>query len=80
MKTYDLFGEMSAHNQAHCPTVRPCAGLRSSGANRTEIYEWMKSNPSTYSSADSPARILAWQERARALTEAGAVFGGSLGG
>jgi hypothetical protein len=29
--------------QRLCPTLRPCSGKRSSGANRTEIYQWMKS-------------------------------------
>jgi len=29
--------------QKLCPTLRPCSGKRSSEANRTEIYQWMKS-------------------------------------
>ncbi len=37
-------------------TPRSCGGLRSSGINRTQIYEWMERNPvSTSSPEDSPA-------------------------
>ena len=85
MKTFDLFGEAS---QARPLFPTP----RSQDAKHAEATQYelqrppqkdllhvhiARLNPSTYSSAASPARISRWQGAARASTEPGAVFGGN---
>lgn len=84
MKTFDLFGHDTRKPRVGetvlLPTPTKADGERSSltycRGNPT-LLGGATSNPSTYLSEDSPARIFRWQERARALTEPGAVFGGS---
>ncbi len=83
MKTYDLFGEVVETPPKFFQSPMPSdvmGGRTTKGKHRqneTGIRKQVLSNPSTYSSADSPVRISRWQARARASTEAGAVFGGS---
>lgn len=83
MKTYDLFGERPEKPPKFFQSPMPSdvtGGRTTKGRKRqgeTGLRRQVSLNPSTYLSAASRARIFHWQERARALTARGAVYGGS---